>query len=123
MKSRIRRPASGCGFSKTSLLELVEPLLELLDLRPVVVDHRVDDPVHQHAGAFAEEPIALRAQTSVILLDRSRLARVDGDQILRAEEEIDVLRLEAVLRRGEVDAVEDQVEIVAVGLDLGCAPR
>ena len=40
-------------------------------------------------------------------------------EVALAEKEIDVLRLEEVLARFEVDAVEDQVEIVAVGLDLG----
>ena len=40
-------------------------------------------------------------------------------RILRAEEEVDVPRLEAVLGGAEVDPVEDEVQIVAVGLDLG----
>ena len=43
---------------------------------------------------------------------------MDGDEILRAQEEIDVLGREAVLLGAEVDAVEDQVQIVAVRLDL-----
>ena len=35
------------------------------------------------------------------------------------EEEVDVLRAERVLLGLEVDAVEDQVEVVAVGFDFG----
>ena len=60
-----RRPrASRRGSRRTSvrrrvvehrLLELVEPVLELLDLRPVVIDHRVDDAVEQRDRPFADD--------------------------------------------------------------------
>ena len=43
---------------------------------------------------------------------------MDGDEKLLAEEEVDVLGREAVLGAREVDAVEDQIQIVAVGLDF-----
>ena len=43
---------------------------------------------------------------------------MDGDQVVGAEEEVDVVRREAVLRCLEVDAVQDQVEVAAVALDL-----
>ena len=42
-----------------------------------------------------------------------------GDQILRTEEEVDFLRAERVLFCLEIDAVENQVEVVAVGFDFG----
>ena len=42
-----------------------------------------------------------------------------GHQELLAEEDVDLVRREAVLRGREVDAVQDQVEVVAVALDLG----
>ena len=60
----------------------------------------------------------LRSQISVELLDRARRAVVDGDQELRRQEEVHVLGLEEVLPRLEVDAVEDQIQVVAVRLDL-----
>jgi hypothetical protein len=41
------------------VFERVEPLLELVDLRAVVVDHRVHDPVQQGGRALAQEmPVA-----------------------------------------------------------------
>ena len=43
---------------------------------------------------------------------------MDGDQELLADEEIHVLRLEVVLALAEVDAVEDQIQVVAVRFDL-----
>ena len=70
------------------------------------------------AGPFAEHPLVAAAQL-VDLPDRSRHARVNRDEVLRAEKEIDVLGPEAVLARAEVDAVQDQIQVVAVGLDLG----
>ena len=118
LKSRIRRASCGSRLLEHLLLELVEPLLELVDLRPVVVDHRVDDAVQQHGRALAEHPRVAGADLAD-LADRARHARVHGHEEPLAEEEIDVLRPEAVLRGAEVDAVEDQVEIVAVGFDLG----
>ena len=66
----MRRASCGCGSLEHFLLELVEPLLELLDLGPVVVDHRVDDAVHRSAGP-SPSTRALRVQTSPILpIDR-----------------------------------------------------
>ena len=80
-----------CGDSKTSRLELVEPLLELLDLRPVVVDHPVDDAVHQRAGP-SPSTWSFRSQMSWISGDAPRLAVVNRDQIVGAEEEVGVVR-------------------------------
>ncbi len=44
---------------------------------------------------------------------------MDGDEELLAKKEVDVLRLETVFRLAEVDAVQNQIEVVAVGLDFG----
>ena len=118
MKLRMRRASRWSGCSKTSFSISSSCVLELLHLRPVVVDHRVDDPIQQHARPLAEEPIVLVAEV-VDLAERPRHARMHRHQVLRAEEEVDVLGLEAVLRGREVDAVQDQIEVVAVGFDLG----
>ncbi len=42
-----------------------------------------------------------------------------GNQELRRQEEVDVLGLEAVLAGLEIDAVENQIEVIAERLDLG----
>src|SRR5882672_2302160 len=44
---------------------------------------------------------------------------MDGHQKLRPEEEVDVLGAEAVFRLLEIDAVKNQIQVVAVGFDLG----
>src|SRR5262245_4659090 len=44
---------------------------------------------------------------------------MNGHEKLRAQEEVDVLGREAVFGGLEVDAVQDEVEVVAVGFDLG----
>ncbi len=103
--------------SEDLLFQLVQPLLQLLDLRAIVIHHRVDDAVHQRRRALPEDPAVPRADVSH-LADRSRDARMNGDQVAVAEEEIDVLRVEGVLARLEIDAVEDDVQVVAVGLDF-----
>ena len=43
------------GVLEDFLLELVETILQLLDLGTVVIDHRIDDPVEEGDGAFAED--------------------------------------------------------------------
>ena len=78
---------------------------------------RVDDAVQQRARAFAEHAVVARADLGHAQ-NRTRRAVVKGDEILRPEEEIDFLRPELVLTRLEIDAVQDQIEVVAVGLDL-----
>ena len=54
LKSRICFGEVAAARAEHLGLELLEPVLQLVDLRAVVVDHRVDDPVQQRAGAFAE---------------------------------------------------------------------
>ena len=49
---------------------------------------------------------------------RARLTVVHGDQVVAAEEEVGVVRGEPVLRGPEVDAVQDQIHIAVVRLDL-----
>ena len=56
-------------------------VLELLDLRPVVVDHRVDDAVEQRRRPLAEHVVV--ARTDVAQLRRSTArAVVDRDQVV-----------------------------------------
>src|SRR6476469_6087137 len=43
---------------------------------------------------------------------------MDGDEILRPEEEVDVLRGEAVLGGAEIDAVKNEIQVVAVRFDV-----
>ena len=44
------------------LLDFVEPLLELVDLGPIVIDHRVDDAMQQRDRALAEDRLVALAQ-------------------------------------------------------------
>src|SRR5687767_12915887 len=44
---------------------------------------------------------------------------MNGDQKLFAQKEVDVLGAEAAFALAEIDAVQDQIEVAAVGLDLG----
>ena len=49
-----------------ALFDLVEPLFELVDLGPVVIDHGVDDAMHQRDRALGEDVVVARAQSSLI---------------------------------------------------------
>jgi hypothetical protein len=53
------------------------------------------------------------------LIERSRLAAVDRDQIVAPQEEVDVMRPEAVFVGVEIDSVQDQIEVFAVRFHLG----
>ena len=110
------------GLLEHALLERIEALRELVDLGPVVVHDDVDDPVHQRGGPLAERHRIARADLRH-LLDGPRLVRVDRDEVVRPEEEIDVVRLETVLGSLEVDAVQDDVEEGAVRFDLRMVGR
>ncbi len=118
LTARMSPVSEPAGSLDHVLLDLVEPRLELVHLRPVVIDHRVDDPVQQRHRALAEDVLGARAQLADVR-DAAPLAVVDGDQELRRQEEIGFVRLEAVLGGIEVDPVQHDVEIAIVGLDLG----
>ena len=66
----------------------------------------------------SDEDVAVPLTHLVHLLDRARLAIVHGHQVVRAEEEVGVVRREAMLGRAEIDAVEDQVDVAVVRLNL-----
>ncbi len=74
--------------------------------------------MHQRRGALAQRDGVVLAHLTDAL-DRAGLAAVNRDEVVVAQEEIDVVRDEAVLARLEVDPVEDQVQVVAVRLDFG----
>jgi len=99
------------------LFELVHLRFDLRHLGSVVVDHRVDDPVHQGHRAFFED-VRVQVAHLLQLLDAARVTVVHGHEIVGAEEEIDVTRGELVLARMEVDAVKNDVEVPVVRLDL-----
>ena len=80
------------------VLERVEPILELVHLGPVVIDHRVDDAMQQRDRPFGQD-LGIARRVIAQLGDRSRVAVVDGDEIIRADEEVDVVGREAVLAR------------------------
>ena len=63
-----------------AVLHLVDLRLELVDLRGVVVDHRVHDPVQERHGPLAQDVRVLGAQV-VHPGDAPRLAVVDGHQV------------------------------------------
>ena len=65
-----------------------------VDLRPVVIDHRVDDAVQQRDRAFGQQALRLgrtRCSSSAMLRPQ---AVVHGDQVGAADEEVDVVRVE-----------------------------
>src|SRR3972149_6991413 len=61
------------------------------------------------ARPLTEHPVVALAEIAD-LADRARDAGMDGNEVVRSEEEVDVARAEAVILRAEVDAVEDQIE-------------
>ncbi len=83
-----------------------------------MIHHRIDDPMHEHSRSLAERAVIPLADAEH-LGQGSGNAGVNGNQELLAEKEVDVLGLEAVFGLAEVDAVENQVQVVAVRLDLG----
>ena len=118
LTARISPVSEARGFLDDLLFDLVEPCLELVDFGPVVVDHRVDDSVHQRDRAFRQDVPGPRAQLTD-MLDAAALAVVNGDQEVRRQEEVGLAGVERVIRHVEIDAVQNDVEMAAVGLDLG----
>ncbi len=98
--------------------EVVEPVLELVHLGMVVADHRVDDAMHQRHRPFGQDVPALAAQLGY-MGDAAPLAVVHRHEELAGDEEVGVVGIEGVFAGVEVDAVEHDVEQVAVSLDLG----
>ena len=80
------------------LLDLVEPILELVGFGTVVVDHRVDDAMEQGHRAFRENVTGALAELGDVG-DAAPLPVVNRHQIVRAQEEVRFVRVEQVLAR------------------------
>ena len=93
-------------------------MLERVHHRTIVVDHGVHDPVEQPDRPFRQQPVVTVAQLAQVR-DRRGFAVVHRDQIRGAEEEVDVAGGERLLALAHVDAVQHDVEIARIGLDLG----
>ena len=103
------------------VLERVELVADLAQHREAVVEAVVDEPVEQVAGAAREELLAqllLGAAALEQVLDRlQRLVR-DRDQVVGADEEVELAGAEAPRRRVEDREVEDDEQVVVVDVDL-----
>ena len=82
-----------------------------------MVDHGIDDPVQQRGRPLADNPLVPRRQVPQPG-NRPCLRVVDRDEVVRPQEEIGVVGRELVPRRREVDAVENQVQVAVIRLDL-----
>ena len=86
-------------LSNTSFLELSSRSLELVDFRPIVVDHRVDDAVHQRRRSLRRAPWNCAGRSRAICSIDRESPRVNRHEVVAAEEEVHVVGPEAVLGR------------------------
>jgi hypothetical protein len=119
---RISRTNSGGLRKEHFFFQLVDPLFELVDLRPVGVDHRIDDPVEQRHRPLGHQLDVARTVIAQ-LADRAARSVVDRDQVGRSEKKIHVVGGETLIAQPEVDAVKNDVEITVVGLGFRKLPR
>ena len=68
------------GALEHLFLDRVEPGVELVDLRPIGVDHQVDDAVHQRRRPLAERHGVLGTDL-LNAVDRARVAAVNRDEV------------------------------------------
>jgi hypothetical protein len=73
-----------------------------------VVDHVIDDAMHQRDRPFRQREIAALAEARD-LGDAAPPPVVHRHQIIGAEEEVDVERFERMLLLLEIDAVQDHI--------------
>src|SRR5687768_7010996 len=102
------------------LLEAVHELIKLVDDREVGVDSLIDDCVHQPARP-ARGQLRFPAQQVGDVVDRRGIRPMDADDVVAAEEEGDVDRLEVVGVFGlldERDGADDQQQVAVVFLQL-----
>jgi hypothetical protein len=88
-----------------------------------VVHHGIEDAMQQRDGAFGQN-LQVPRRVVAKVGQAFRMAIVNRDEVVGSDEEVDVVRAEAVLiSSAESDAVEDDVEIPVVRLDLRVLPR
>src|SRR4029453_7321313 len=102
-----------CRIGEDLFFQVVESIFELLDLRAIVVHHRVDDAMEQRNRTIGENS---RVAGTILQQVRypARSPDVNGHEIVRAQEEIDVVSLESTTARSVVDGMKDNVEVAVV---------
>ena len=93
MRSMVTRSGSP---AKIVLLEPVEPLLQRVDDREVVVDDEVHQRVEDEAGPFLEQ-MRRRLAALAHLGVRQRRAVADRDDVVRADEDVGLAERDAVI--------------------------
>ena len=104
-------------LSRRPLLERLEPILEPVHLRPVVIDQRSTSRCSRLHGP-SPSTCAWRAQHRPLRVDRPGRLLVHRDEVVASEEEVDVVGGDPLLRLAGDDPVEDQVQQSVVGFDL-----
>ena len=104
------------------VLELVELGAHLAQHRERRVDAGVDDPVQQVARALGEGRLAHLVALAVALEHRGQRRQVlvgQRDQVVRADEQVELGGQEASARLVEDREVENDEQVVVVGVELG----
>ena len=104
------------------VLELVELGAHLAQHRERGVDAGVDDPVQQVAGALREGRLAHLLALAVALEHRRQRRQVlvrQRDQVVGTDEQVELRRQEAPGRLVEDREVENDEQVVVVGVELG----
>ena len=103
------------------VLEAVELVADLVQDREAVVEEVVEDVVEQVAGALSEQLLAKLLVVGAAqeeARDGQQLDRRQRDQVVRAEEEVELGRIQALDGLVVDGEVEDGEEIVRVVVDL-----
>ena len=117
LTARMSPISRSLSASITAFSISIEAVLDLVGLGPIVIHHRIDDPMQQRHRALGQDMAGALAQLGDVR-DAPTPSVVDRHQVVRAEEEVGFVGVEGVFLAVEVDAVEHEVEVVAVGLDL-----
>ena len=95
------------------VLGVVDRLVEVLDRRQVGGDEQVEQVVKDVVGAVAAAVDRVALDVLPVLVDLGDRRGVIGDQVVPAEEDVELVEPELVGLGVEVDRVEDQVEVFA----------
>ena len=101
------------------VLDGVDLVVEIFDRRERLVDRQLEEPDQEMVGPCRRRSRGIALDALAILVENRQRVGVIGDQVILAEEDVELLQVEHVGLGNDPGHLKDDVKIVAPVVHLG----
>src|ERR1019366_5096083 len=101
------------GVLKDRVLNRIHSIIEMLNGGEGLVDGQLEETEQQGIGAIPEAIPGIALDIEPVLIENGQGSRMVGDEIIRTQEDVQLLEFEHIRLRLDLGDVENDVKIVA----------